>query len=170
MPRWDRQSRVARDQAQARDAITTWSRPLSGGRGSDDSLEAKPTPDKQSRLVLGHSWAGDIGTSHPRPCPGGTSSHDSPVATLMRDKQTRLARGQPHVVLAVMTRLRQPRAGKAVMIRPRATLGGRGSHDSLEAILGGEAVTTRPRPPSDGRHNHDSSEAKPERDRQPRLA
>jgi hypothetical protein len=29
---------------------------------------------------------------------------------------------------------------------------------------------TRPRPPSGGRHNHDSSEAKPERDRQPRLA
>jgi hypothetical protein len=56
------------------------------------------------------------------------------------------------------------------MICPRATLGGRGSHDSLEAILGGEAVMTRPRPPSGGRHNHDSSEAKPERDRQPRIA
>jgi hypothetical protein len=123
MPRWDRQSRVARDQAHARDAITTWLRPLSGGRGCDDSLEAKPTRDKQSRLVLGHSWAGDIGTSHPRPCPGGTSSHDSPMATLGRDKQTRLARGQPRAVLAVMTRPRQPRAGKAVMIL-RAPRGG----------------------------------------------
>jgi hypothetical protein len=108
--------------------------------------------------------------SHLRPCPGGTSSHDSPMATLGRDKQTRLARGQSHAVLAVMTRPRQPRAGKTVMIRPRATFGGRGSHDSLEAILGGEAVMTRPRPPSGGRHNHDSSEAKPERDRQPQLA
>jgi hypothetical protein len=141
-----------------------------GGRGSDDSLEAKPTRDKQSRLVLGHSWAGDIGTSHPRPCPGGTSSHDSLVATLRRDKQTRLARGQPRAVLAVTTRPRQPRARKPLRIRPRATLGGRGSHDSLEAILeGGEAVTTRPRPYSGGRGSHDSPEATLRQETQSRL-
>jgi hypothetical protein len=107
--------------------------------------------------------------THLRPCLGGTSSHDSPVATLRQDKQTRLTRGQPRVVLAVTTRSRQPQARKAAMIRPRATLGGRGSHDSLEAILRGEAVTTRPRPSLGGRGIHDLAEATLRRETQSRL-
>jgi hypothetical protein len=83
--------------------------------------------------------------THPRPCLGGTSSHESPVATLGQDKQTQLTRGQPRAVLEVTTRPRQPWARKAAMICPRATLGGRGSHDSLESILGGRGSHDSPK-------------------------
>jgi hypothetical protein len=60
------------------------------------------------------------------------------------------------------------------MTRSRPTLGGRGSHDSPEAILGLETqsrlargqpwVVTRPRPSLGGRRSHGSLEAIPERE------
>jgi hypothetical protein len=81
---WERQSRLARGQAQAGQAITTSPRPSSGETGSHDSPEANPP-------------TGDTVTTHLRPSPGWTVSHDSPEAILGWDKQSRLVRGQPRV-------------------------------------------------------------------------
>jgi hypothetical protein len=52
--------------------------------------------------------------------------------------------------------------GDAVTTRPRSTVGGRGTHDSLEANPGtGNTVTSRLRQTSGGRRSHDSPEANP---------
>jgi hypothetical protein len=65
----------------------------------------------------------------------------------------------------------QSRARDTAMTRPRSTLGGRHSHDSLEANLGRDMqlVTTHLRPTPSGRcrRSHDSPEAKPRWGRSP---
>jgi hypothetical protein len=73
--------------------------------------------------------------------------------------------------------------GDIVTTRPRPSPGGRGSHDSPEAIPGretqsrlargqpraGNAVMTRLSPTLGGRRSHDLPEAKPGWERQSRL-
>ena len=185
MPRWDRQSRVARDQAQARDAITTWLRPLSGGRGSDDSPE-----DNQA-------YTGQTVTTCPRTLLGRRHRHESPEAMPRWDKQPRLSRGHPRAGQADTTRPRTTPCGTGSNDSPEATPGGKGSNDSPEGNPGwerqsrftrghprgerqsrlarghpqaGDTITTRPRPSLSETGNHDSPEAILGRDRQSRLA
>jgi hypothetical protein len=73
---WDTKLQLALGQAKTEQAVRL--RQPSSGRGSHDSLEAKPRQDRQPRLARDHPLARQAVTTRQKPTPDGRHSHDSP--------------------------------------------------------------------------------------------